>query len=62
MKTVTIMEFRRAPGEVFHEVHKHGETFIITKAGKPICELKPIEPSEAIRLGMEILSMGLLNK
>jgi len=30
MKTITIMAFRKAPGEVFHEVFKHGETFIIS--------------------------------
>lgn len=60
MKTITIMAFRKSPGEVFHEVYKHGETFIITKAGKPICELKPLESTEAIRIGTAIRSMGLI--
>jgi len=38
LETLTIMEFRSAPGEVFKAV-QFGREFVITKKGKPIALL-----------------------
>lgn len=37
------MQLRAEPGEYFHLVYKHGETIIITKAGRKIAQICPID-------------------
>lgn len=43
MIEITMMQLRAEPGEYFHQVYKHGETIIITKAGRKIAQICPIE-------------------
>lgn len=43
MKTITIQEFRKEPGEYFRAVQKHGRSFLLTKAGKPFAKLVPVD-------------------
>ena len=42
-KLITIMQFRKSPGDFIHRVDHHGETFIITKQGKRVAQLGPCE-------------------
>jgi len=44
MKTITMTEFRSEPGERVRDVQRNGQSFLITKAGKPAARLLP--PSE----------------
>jgi prevent-host-death family protein len=43
MIKITMMQFRREPGEWIHQVYKHNETIIITKAGREVAQLCPLE-------------------
>lgn len=43
VKRITMMQLRSEPGEYFHLVYKHGETIIITKAGREIAQICPID-------------------
>lgn len=43
MIKITMMQFRSGPGEWIHQVYKHNETIIITKAGKEVAQLCPLE-------------------
>jgi len=44
MITITMMQLRKEPGEyIDHLVGRHNETVIITKNGKPIAQLCPLE-------------------
>ena len=43
MRKITMMEFRSMPGEFVHEVYRHGKIFIITKMGKPVAQLSPLD-------------------
>ena len=43
MKTLTMTEFRREPGERIREVHREGKSFLVTKAGKPVAQLVPVD-------------------
>lgn len=43
MKTITATEFRSATGERLIDVRRDGASFLITKAGKPIARLIPID-------------------
>lgn len=42
MKTVTIRELRNHGGEVVDRVIK-GEALVVTRAGRPVAELKPLD-------------------
>jgi prevent-host-death family protein len=42
MKTITMTEFRAEPGERLRDVQRGGESFLITKAGKPAARLVPV--------------------
>ncbi len=43
MKKITMMEFRKSPGAIIHEVYRHGEEFLITQHGRPVARLVPHE-------------------
>jgi len=43
MKTLTMSEFRREPGERIRDVYRGGRSFLITKAGKPVAHLVPVD-------------------
>lgn len=42
MKTLTMSEFRREPGERIRDVYREGDSFLITKQGKPVAKLIPL--------------------
>lgn len=51
MKTITMMQLRSGPGELFREVWKHGRSLLITKGGKPAAMLVPptyVPPDDTI--------------
>ena len=43
MTTITMMEFRKAPGEIIDRMRYFGEVFTITRQGKPVAYLMPIQ-------------------
>lgn len=43
MIKITMMQFRSEPGEYIHQVYKHNETIIITKAGREVAQLCPLD-------------------
>lgn len=43
MLKITMMQLRSEPGEYIHQVYKHNETIIITKAGREVAQLCPID-------------------
>ena len=49
MKTITMSELRREPGEVIRAVQRGGESFRLTKGGHPAARLVPDrDPDEGI--------------
>lgn len=42
MKTLTMTQLRTEPGERIRDVSHGGESFLITKDGKPVAKLVPI--------------------
>jgi len=55
MREITIMTFRKSPGEFIHEVSRHGKTFIITKQGKAVARLCPMDDMNVINSDGEII-------
>lgn len=49
MKTITMTDFRKEPGEYIHDVQRHGRSFLITKAGKPAARLVPVDETIHIK-------------
>ena len=49
MKTITMTEFRKRPGEYAHEVYKHGESFLVTNQGKPWFKIMSIEDATIVK-------------
>lgn len=56
-QTITAMDFRRHPGEVFLQASL-GRTFVVTKSGRPWCLITPYEP-DASELGAAVRALGL---
>jgi hypothetical protein len=56
-ETITLMDFRKAPGDVITQVQM-GKTFTLTKNGKPVAILSKPE----LNLGAEVRRLGLVNK
>ena len=54
-ETITMMDLRKKPGEVLSSVAL-GKTFIITRSGKPIAELKKLPEKPTIKELEDILS------
>ena len=51
-KTLSVSEFKAKSLELFERVSKTGESYVITKRGKPIAQVIPLEaPSKKLRLG-----------
>ncbi len=48
MKTITMMDLRKRPGEYAHEVYKHGESFLVTNQGRPVFKMVPVEDTTRI--------------
>lgn len=49
MKTITMMQFRKSPGEYAFRVRADGESFIVTYQGKPCFKMVPVEDVTTIR-------------
>jgi antitoxin (DNA-binding transcriptional repressor) of toxin-antitoxin stability system len=47
MKTISFTEFRKHASSVFSAVEK-GDIFVILRHGKPVAEIKPMVPKDAI--------------
>lgn len=43
MKTITMTEWRNEPGERITDIRREGASFLITKGGKPVARLMPID-------------------
>lgn len=48
MRTITMMDLRKRPGEYAHEVYKHGESFLVTNQGHPVFKMVPVEDTTII--------------
>jgi prevent-host-death family protein len=48
MKTLTMTEFRASPGERIIDVIRDRASFLITKAGKPVAKLVPVDDDRTI--------------
>ena len=48
MKKITVMQFRKSPGEFFIDIIRNGWTYILTKAGKPFAKLGPVDDTIVI--------------
>ena len=47
MKTISFTEFRKNASSVFSAVEE-GEVIIILRHGKPVAEIKPVAPRDAV--------------
>jgi antitoxin (DNA-binding transcriptional repressor) of toxin-antitoxin stability system len=43
MKTITMMDLRKSPGEYAHDVYRHGEAFLVTSQGRPVFKMVPVD-------------------
>lgn len=48
MKTISMTEFRASPGERILDVVRDGNSFLLTKAGKPVAKLVPADDTIVI--------------
>lgn len=55
MKTITMMDLRKSPGEYAHLVYKHGESFLVTNQGRPVFKMVPVEEGIIIKSDGEII-------
>ena len=64
MKTITMTELRSEPGARLEDIKRNGDSFLITKSGRPAAILGPVDdtieilPNGTIR-GERPLTMGL---
>jgi prevent-host-death family protein len=49
MRSVSVSEFKAKSLALFEEVAQRGEPITITKRGKPIARVVPLEPSPSLR-------------
>jgi prevent-host-death family protein len=49
VKTITMMDLRKRPGEYAHLVYKHGESFLVTSQGRPVFKMVPVEEVTVIK-------------
>jgi antitoxin (DNA-binding transcriptional repressor) of toxin-antitoxin stability system len=63
MKTITMMQLRKSPGEYAHLASRHGESFLVTAQGKPVFKIVPVADtvilSDGTIIGPKPLTMGL---
>lgn len=50
MRIITLTDFRKEPGEYIRLVHRERQSFILTKAGKPVAKLVPMDDITVIAL------------
>jgi len=43
VKTITMTEWRNEPGERITDIRRDGTSFLITKGGKPVARLLPVD-------------------
>lgn len=43
MKTITMMQLRKSPGDWAHLVWRHGESLLVTIQGKPAFKMVPVD-------------------
>lgn len=43
MKSITLSQFRAEPGERIRDVQRGGQSFLLTKSGKPAARLVPAD-------------------
>jgi len=48
MKTITMTEFRAEPGERITDIVRDRRSFLITKAGKPVAKLVPVDDTTVV--------------
>lgn len=48
MKTITMSQFRKQPGEYLLDVIRDRRSFLLTKAGKAVAKLVPVEDDVTI--------------
>ena len=48
MKTITMTEWRNEPGERITDIRRDGTSFLITKGGKPVARLVPVDDETVI--------------
>jgi antitoxin (DNA-binding transcriptional repressor) of toxin-antitoxin stability system len=48
MKTITMMQLRKSPGEYAFRVRADGESFLVTYQGKPCFKMVPVNDSTVI--------------
>lgn len=58
-ETISMMDLRSRPGDVIDQVQM-GKTFTITKGGKAVAVLVPLE-ANAAQLGAEVRRLGLVD-
>ena len=64
MKTITMMQLRKNPGEYAFRVRADGESFLVTYQGKPCFRMVPADEGTIVRSdgtfkGPKPLTMGL---
>jgi prevent-host-death family protein len=48
MKTITVSNLRAEPGEYLRAVDRNHQSFLITKSGKPVAKLVPVDDTTVI--------------
>ena len=48
MKTITMTQWRSEPGERITDIRRDGSSFLITKGGKPVARLLPVDDVNVI--------------
>lgn len=54
MKTITMTQWRSEPGERITDICRDGASFLITKGGKPVARLLPVDDVTVIGRGGKI--------
>jgi antitoxin (DNA-binding transcriptional repressor) of toxin-antitoxin stability system len=49
MKTITMMQLRKSPGEYAHLVYRHGESFLVTSQGRAVFKMVPVQETTVVR-------------
>jgi antitoxin (DNA-binding transcriptional repressor) of toxin-antitoxin stability system len=64
MKTITMMQLRKTPGEYAFGVRADGESYLVTYQGKPVFKMVPVDEDTATKpdgsfTGPKPLTFGL---
>jgi prevent-host-death family protein len=55
MKRLTMSEFRKEPGDHLSDVRRRRESFLLTKDGKPVARIVPVDEITVIQSDGTIL-------